>query len=460
MTANPGSRRRRRCAGYWLVAALLQALAAPCPATADQKSDPKSVQKLAETVGKGVVTIKTGAGKTGSGFIVDERTVVTNFHVVAGAEKAEVVFHDKSKAEVTGFCAVSPETDIAILNVKIPAEKAAGALKIAAELPKPGEQVYAFGSPLALSGSISDGIVSAVRRGKEIEAAAQLGYKADSLWIQTTAPISPGNSGGPIVDAAGEVLGLATFFDKRGQNINFATSSRQIATMLDAFAFFGKPDKKLSELPKPAPGAAGSGNPNATLEFWNAWAKLRTKARISSKTEPKAKDAKIALHDRIARGFTDFAAAVTNMKTQDVDASLLEIVSKDAAIHRRLGEAWSRSSTAIRNNNLRAIDGSAREIETLKRQLTESDNALTQVRFALAKVHGIEFPSFVQNGDNHKNSGDAKEKDSEAARELKRAKLLIDAGNKDAAKSLLKRLIENHASTSEAEEADNLLKSL
>src|SRR4029079_18183461 len=136
----------------------------------------------------GVVTIKTGGGKSGSGFIIDERTVVTNFHVVSGAEKAEVVYHDKSRGEVSGFCAVSPETDIVILNTKVPADKAASALKIAGELPKPGEAVYAFGAPLSLSGSISDGIVSAIRRGKEIEAAAQLGYKADSIWIQTTAP--------------------------------------------------------------------------------------------------------------------------------------------------------------------------------------------------------------------------------------------------------------------------------
>ncbi|MBI3862366.1 MAG: trypsin-like peptidase domain-containing protein [Planctomycetia bacterium] len=438
-----------------LCAALLAA--APPPAHC---AEPNAVQKLAETVGKGVVTIKCANGKMGSGFIVDARTVVTNFHVVAGAEKAEVVFHDKSHVDVTGFCAVSPGTDIVILNASIPAEKAVGALKIASNLPKPGESVYAFGAPLALSGSISDDIVSAVRTGKEIEAAAQLGYKADSLWIQTTAPISPGNSGGPIVDSAGEVLGLATFYDKRGQNINFATSSRQIASMLEAFNFLGKPDKKLSELPKPARGMAGSGNPSATLDFWNNWARLRTKARVASKTAPKAKDAKIALHDRIARGYAEFAAAVAAMTTKDVDASLLDIVSQDAAIHRRLGEAWSRSSAAIRSNNGRAMDVTAREIETLNRQLTESDNALTQVRFAMSKAHGIDFPSFVQGSEGKKAAGESKEKESEAARELKRAKLLIDAGNKDAAKQLLQRLKTQHTDTPEAEEADKLLKSL
>ena len=350
-------------------------------------------QKLVESVGKSVVTIKvatkTGSGKTGSGFILDKSTVVTNYHVVSGAEKAEVVFHDKTRVDVTGFWEVSRECDIALLSVKIPSEKAALAPKLAAELPKPGEKVFAFGAPLALSGSISDGIVSAVRRGKELEAAASLGYEADSTWIQTTAPISPGNSGGPIVNAQGEVLGLATWTDKRGQNINFATSALKIAMYVEAWMFVGKQEKKLADLPAPLTAtAAGTGNANATLEFWNQWAKLRTKARPAHKTaDPKTLAAKIALHERISRHFIEFATAVTNLKTQDVDAALLEIVSKDAAIHRRLGEAWGRSTAAIKSNNPRAMQRDAQEIDATQRQLTESDNALTQVRFALSKAH-------------------------------------------------------------------------
>ena len=417
-------------------------------------------QKLVETVGKSVVTIKTGNGKTGSGFILDRTSVVTNYHVIAGAEKADVVFHDKTRVEVTGFWEVTRECDIAILNVKVPFDKAAIAPKLAAELPKPGEKVFAFGAPLALSGSISDGIVSAVRLGKELEAARTLGYEPDSVWIQTTAPISPGNSGGPIFNADGEVLGLATWTDKRGQNINFATSALKIAKYVDAWTFVGKQEKKLADLPKPLTAtAAGSGNANATLDFWNQWAKLRTKARPAHKAaEPKTLAAKIALHERIARGFNDFAGAVTNLKSQDVDAALLEIVSKDAAIHRRLGDAWGRSTAAIRNNNPRAMQRDSREIDAIQRQLSESDNALTQVRVALSKAHGIEFPSFYQTADDRMNPGG--DKAAEPAKELKRAKSLIEAGKNGEAKTILQRLQEKHPSTAEAEEAGRLIKSL
>jgi S1-C subfamily serine protease len=425
-------------------------------------AETKDVQKLAERVGKGVVTIKTADG-SGSGFIIDGETVATNFHVIAGATKASVVFHDKSQVEVVGFCAVSPETDIAILTVKVPADKVLHALPIAAELPQPGEAVYAFGSPLSLSGSISDGIVSAVRRGKEIEAASALGYKADSTWIQTTAPISQGNSGGPIVNAGGEVLGLATFYDKRGQNINFATSARQIATMVEAFRFLGRTEKKLSELPKPvAAMTAKSADPNATLEFWNNWAKMRTKARVTTKTPPKARDARIALHERTARGFQDFAAAVGNLTTKGVDSGLLEVVASDAAIHRRLGEAWSKSATALKNNDLRGQATLSREIDQLNRQLAESDSALTSVRFALSKAHGIDYPGYMQSEDKQAKSGDGKEsgKESDAARDLKRAKLLLKGSNKDAGKKGLQKVKEHYPNTPEAEEAETLLKSL
>lgn len=355
-------------------------------------------QKLMETVGTAVVTVKTGEGKTGSGFIVDPRTVVTNFHVISGADKAEIVLYDKTRLAVSGYSQVSPGYDIAVLHADIPAEKAAWAPKMARDLPKPGEKVFAFGAPLSLSGSITDGIVSAVRRGSEIEAAQQLGYHADSIWIQTSAPISPGNSGGPIVNSTGEVLGLATFTDRRGQNVNFAISASHIVTLLDASKFLGKQEKKLSELPRQkAREPSATGNATATLDFWNSWARLRTKAHGATRARPKARAAIISQQGKVSNAFLSYAEGVTSLKTKEVDAVLLEAVAQDAAIHRRLGEAWKRSVDATQNNRVAGMAGAAREIEVLNRQLAESDNALTELRFALSRAHGCEFPSFLQN---------------------------------------------------------------
>jgi hypothetical protein len=86
----------------------------------------------------------------------------------------------------------------------------------------------------------------------------------------------------------------------------------------------------------------------------------------------------------------------TSLKTQSVDPGLLAIVSRDAAIHRRLGEACERSVEAFRGNRGMASMNAAREIEYLNRQITEADNALTQARFELSQGYGCEFPSFLQ----------------------------------------------------------------
>jgi hypothetical protein len=100
----------------------------------------------------------------------------------------------------------------------------------------------------------------------------------------------------------------------------------------------------------------------------------------------------------------------------------------------------------------------AQEIDAIQRQLIESDNALTQVRVALSKAYGIEFPSFYQTSEERKDAGGGRL--STPARELKRARSLIEAGKKDEAKTILKRLQDQYPSTPEAEEAGRLVKSL
>ena len=90
---------------------------------------------------------------------------------------------------------------------------------------------------------------------------------------------------------------------------------------------------------------------------------------------------------------------MTSLKTQAVDPALLAMVSRDAAIHRRFGEACERSVEAFRENRGMASMNAAREIEFLNRQITESDNALTQAQFELSQGYGCEFPSFLQKSD-------------------------------------------------------------
>lgn len=175
-----------------------------------------------KNVAPSVVLIKTYAAghvplKIGSGFFISPGdALVTNAHVIAGAVEVEIVLHDGTTTTVTQVLALAPDKDIAILSAKGPP------LEISERIPEVGEPIFVLGSPEGLSATFSNGIVSAIRAQNE------------SPVIQITAPISPGSSGGPVVDEKGKVLGVASFYYKEGQNLNFAVGCATIPPMLAA----------------------------------------------------------------------------------------------------------------------------------------------------------------------------------------------------------------------------------
>ncbi|MFP6769254.1 MAG: trypsin-like peptidase domain-containing protein, partial [Planctomycetaceae bacterium] len=185
-----------------------------------------------------VVTAKGTASGSGC-LIFDNRTVVTNFHVIEQATKATVQFADGETIDVLGSVALQPEKDLAVLRLKRPRPKGRP-LELVKVLPNKGERVIAFGAPLGLSFSTSDGIVSAIRTPEEIARLGGFphGYGRTATWIQMTTPISPGNSGGPLVNRKGEVVGLNSLIlsfrlnkkgeKVRGQNLNFAVSFKDV----------------------------------------------------------------------------------------------------------------------------------------------------------------------------------------------------------------------------------------
>src|SRR5690349_4471305 len=158
---------------------------------------------------------------TGSGFFLKPGQVVTNLHVIRGAARAEIKTLDgKGKVfPVTGTLAVDEEGDLALLNVDMPLERARTS-ELATELPDEGETIFVIGNPLKLEGSVSDGIVSAVR---EVPNSYRI--------IQITAPISHGNSGSPVFNLRGQVLGVVTVKVTNGQNINLAIAAARVAQL-------------------------------------------------------------------------------------------------------------------------------------------------------------------------------------------------------------------------------------
>jgi len=167
---------------------------------------------LYERVNPGVVTIivaTPNASGSGSGFVYDkEGHILTNYHVVEGAETIEVDFTDGNK--VYGeVIATDLDSDLAVIKVNLPPEELIPLPLGDSDALKVGDQVVAIGNPFRLSSTMTLGIVSA--KGRMLDSirtsADNSPFSAGDL-IQTDASINPGNSGGPLLNLAGEVVGI------------------------------------------------------------------------------------------------------------------------------------------------------------------------------------------------------------------------------------------------------------
>ncbi len=145
----------------------------------------------------------------GSGFIIDDELIATNVHVIEGSNSAYVLLNGQEKKyTVSGYVSIDKANDLVILKVSgLYGTK----LSLASEAtPEIGEKIFAVGNPKGLDGTFSEGIVSGIRT---LQA---------SQVLQITAPISPGSSGGPVLNSSGQVVGIAFASFTSGQNLNFA----------------------------------------------------------------------------------------------------------------------------------------------------------------------------------------------------------------------------------------------
>lgn len=192
---------------------------------------------------KSVVAIRNGT-KQGSGFVVDASgIIVTNYHVIEGATGVEVEFSGGESFAAAGWVGISPDIDLALIQCSMPNNTRP--LVLAERLPVKTEAVFALGSPLGLEGTVSSGIVSGIRTDSLPGRSGK-----DTVLIQSTAPISHGSSGGPLINTEGKVIGVNTMSLVEGQNLNFAVSSRHVADLVKAAAKVGQ---LWSKLPPPRP---------------------------------------------------------------------------------------------------------------------------------------------------------------------------------------------------------------
>jgi len=145
-----------------------------------------------------------GGTATGSGFLIDRKGhVVTNSHVVEGADRVRVTLGAEETSHPAEVIGTDPATDVALLRIDVPTERLHPlALGDSSEVVV-GDSVVAIGNPFGLDRTVTSGIVSALQR----QIQAPNGFSISNV-IQTDAAINPGNSGGPLIDATGSVIGI------------------------------------------------------------------------------------------------------------------------------------------------------------------------------------------------------------------------------------------------------------
>lgn len=151
----------------------------------------------------------------GSGFYIDKGMIVTNYHVIEGAEKIIVKDYDEETVEIKTIIGFDKKLDLAILAT----DKENAPLVISQDKVAVGQDVYAIGSPFGLTATMTKGMVTSASR-----------KLSDNNvdYIQIDAPVSKGNSGGPLINKYGEVIGIVNMYFVDGQNLNFAINIKEL----------------------------------------------------------------------------------------------------------------------------------------------------------------------------------------------------------------------------------------
>jgi S1-C subfamily serine protease/peroxiredoxin len=218
-----------------------------------EPTGPLSIGDVIKRVEHGVVLINTSdqSGESrgfGSGFVVDSKGwIATNYHVLSGAAKATVKLRDGETRDVRGLVAWSENGDMAILQIADPPQGLKPLELGTSDPPASGESVVAIGHPQGFNFSATAGNISAVRKTSELpkEMAALLSAPENQVWVQHTAAIAGGSSGGPLFDSCGRVIGMNTVVAR--ENFAFAVHISELAALLAKPA--KDPTKDLEPLP-------------------------------------------------------------------------------------------------------------------------------------------------------------------------------------------------------------------
>jgi S1-C subfamily serine protease len=198
----------------------------------------RAVSGAAERVGPAVARVETpggnGRGNVGSGVVIArDGLVLTNSHVVSGNKRVRLAFAEGGDTEAL-VLGDDPDTDLALLRAELPRGVPAARLGDSKRIRR-GQLVIAIGNPLGFESTVTAGVVSALGRSLRARSGRLIGDV-----IQTDAALNPGNSGGPLVSSAGEVVGINTAMIGGAQGLCFAVSSNTAIFVIGEFIGHGR----------------------------------------------------------------------------------------------------------------------------------------------------------------------------------------------------------------------------
>jgi S1-C subfamily serine protease len=210
-----------------------QTAAAPIASTTSEEGGGNTVDQIYKADGNGVAYVEStipaeeseeafnpfiepesqsGGTATGSGIVLDDQGhILTNNHVIEGASKIQVKLGESDKEYTAEVVGTDPASDLALLKVSAPTSELDPLTLGDSSKMEVGDPVVAIGNPFGLDRTVTSGIVSALQR----QIQAPNGFSIDNV-IQTDAAINPGNSGGPLINSAGEVIGINSQIETGG----------------------------------------------------------------------------------------------------------------------------------------------------------------------------------------------------------------------------------------------------
>jgi hypothetical protein len=279
---------------------------------------------------------------------------------------------------------------------------------------------------LGLSGTISEGIVSGVRSGEEASEFMKslsrrdmyhdMGYDLDALWVQTTAPISHGNSGGPLVNSRGEVIGINTWCipQEFGANLGFAQSSLIIRKVLDAS---GRTVHPLSSLPPPRKKSEKvlEGDPDKSLAFWKSFNQL--KIELQKKTEAAEKQLlkiegrnprnpmwglngrlkkQASAYGELLKLYTKYETDVKSLDNDGADPELLVMSLAESTFTKQIVNLYKQLQSIASNqlvDDADLLDQHRQSKAQFESKRTELDVQLDVLRLKMSAKYHINFPT-------------------------------------------------------------------